>query len=223
MAETQGERLSQIIEHLGFSQRNFAIELSVSQAFISKMTNNNNQLSKNFIDKLLSYFEATNFNKKLNINWLITGEGSMFIQQAIDIDSEIGKSNVTVSNLAANASPGIASQYVELSSRAYLPMVRNGAVAFPIQGKSMIPVFDDGDWLLCYELERVEDVKSGSIYVIRTSEGVLLCKYIIKKGTKWELVSENTSNFGVISIEVEDINKVFRIEKVLTSRYGWEN
>ena len=207
-----GERLKLFRKSLQLAQNQVSTQLGLLQGSYSDIERNKTKGSISVYEKLDEVYN-------LNINWLLTGRGSMFME----VDTEVGKSNVIVSNLAANASPGITSQYVELSSRAYLPMVRNGAVAFPIQGKSMIPVFDDGDWLLCYELERVEDVKSGSIYVIRTNEGVLLCKYIIKKGVKWELLSENSANFGVVPIEVEDINKVFKIEKVITSRYGWEN
>jgi transcriptional regulator with XRE-family HTH domain len=217
---TQGDRLKFLRKELQLSVNQIINQIGIQQGYYSNLENNNRSLSRNVLQKLNTLYSVSS-------DWLLTGEGSMFIEKkvaSLEVVGDImGAPNIIVSNLAANASPGIASQFVEVASRAYLPMIKNGTVAFPIQGKSMIPVFDDGDWVLCYELEKIEEVKNGSIYILKTIEGVLLCKYIIKKGSRWELVSENSENFAVLTISIEEIQKVYRISKVLTSRFGWES
>lgn len=75
--ETQGERLNQLISCLEKNQSLVAQELSISQSYI-------NQIIKG--KKNLSHKVITEIGKKypmVNTNWLIRGEGDMFLSEKL--------------------------------------------------------------------------------------------------------------------------------------------
>lgn len=67
------ERLRQLIQAIGISQKSFAERIKVKQAFISDIVNGR---TKGFSIETLSEI-AFKFN--VNLNWLLTGEGEMFL------------------------------------------------------------------------------------------------------------------------------------------------
>ena len=222
MNDTYNNQFKQIIDYLGISQKELATQLSVSQVFISTMVTGKNEITHSIIKKLLSIEKLSNSYKTLNINWLLTGAGKMFIEHELEQGGVVGVPNVTIVPFIVNAGAGIASQMVEVVTRASIPFVRSGAYAFHLKGNSMQPVFENDDWLLAYEIKNNEDVKTGKVYIIKTTDGTLLCKYIDKRGAKWILRSENYHNHANIEVPIEEISTVYDIEKRITGVFGWE-
>ena len=228
MNDTYNNQFKEVIDYLGVSQKELATQLSVSQVFISTMVTGKNEITHSIIKKLLSIDKLSNSYKTLNINWLLTGNGSMFIEKqtvgnAALIGDVMGKANVTVSSIAVNGGGGVPSQIVEVQNLAFIPFVRGGSVAFPLQGKSMCPVFESGDWLICSTVNRHEDIKATNIYVVKLTDGTLYCKYIDKKGAVWLLRSEDWRNYPNIEVSTNDIEKVYQIDQRITSVFGWNN
>lgn len=69
---TQGERLKQIREELRLSQAKLGNSLGISAPSIGKAEKGINRLSNESLTKLLE-------NHNVNINYLLSGEGEMFI------------------------------------------------------------------------------------------------------------------------------------------------
>ena len=68
----QGIRLGQIIDKLGLTQKEFAAELDVTQPNISQVINGKSGMSMSFAGRLKRKF-------RVNLDWLSTGEGEMFL------------------------------------------------------------------------------------------------------------------------------------------------
>lgn len=68
---TEGERIKLIRKSLGFTQKEFAKLLGFGESYMSRIETNVDQFSR---DKLLLLSQAYN----VSIDWLFSGEGSMF-------------------------------------------------------------------------------------------------------------------------------------------------
>lgn len=64
-----GDRLKKVRQYLGFSQKEFADILKISQQLLSKYENNKSEMSVSAAKELIQY--------KINIDWLLTGEGDI--------------------------------------------------------------------------------------------------------------------------------------------------
>ena len=67
----QGARIKQIIDILGLTQRRFATELGLSQAFISQVVNGTSEISHRFLKKLSGTYSV-------NIDWVVSERGRIF-------------------------------------------------------------------------------------------------------------------------------------------------
>lgn len=68
----QGHRLQLLIKALNLNQTSFARSLGMTQPNISRMVTGENNVSTEALIRI------TNTHKKVNIHWLLTGEGAMF-------------------------------------------------------------------------------------------------------------------------------------------------
>ncbi|EIE03244.1 bacteriophage CI repressor protein [Leptospira licerasiae serovar Varillal str. VAR 010] len=73
-----GERIALLIQALGITQRKFAENIGVTPAFVNDVINRGKSFSQETIVKI-------SFKFRVDINWLLTGEGEMFIPSAEEI------------------------------------------------------------------------------------------------------------------------------------------
>ncbi|WP_080600898.1 helix-turn-helix domain-containing protein [Leptospira borgpetersenii] len=66
-----GDRISLLIETLGISKKEFSVKAEISQAFLSQLISGQRALSIETLSKISQLF-------RVNVHWLITGEGEMF-------------------------------------------------------------------------------------------------------------------------------------------------
>lgn len=69
------ERLSQIIKELGINKNKLAIELGYKNSVVGNVVNQRNLPSFDFLIRLKQ------FENRINMNWLIAGEGSIFVDE----------------------------------------------------------------------------------------------------------------------------------------------
>lgn len=72
--ETQGLRLKDIRKALNLSQDEIALKFGISRQYWSNFENDRETLNNEKLTKLIQYFNV-------NINYLLTGEGEMFIEK----------------------------------------------------------------------------------------------------------------------------------------------
>lgn len=74
------ERISQIIKELGINKNKLAIELGYKNSVVGNVVNQRNLPSFDFLLRLKQ------FENRINMNWLIAGEGTMFVDEIKNSD-----------------------------------------------------------------------------------------------------------------------------------------
>jgi transcriptional regulator with XRE-family HTH domain len=93
---TNGERLRLLRETIGANQSEFAHVLGVASSFISGIERNTKDVSRDLLQKLLAKYQV-------NINWLLSGNGSMLLVEREDIENASNnKVMVTISESSLN-------------------------------------------------------------------------------------------------------------------------
>ncbi len=89
-------------------------------------------------------------------------------------------------------------------------------VAFPITGNSMEPVINNGDVVICKEVDGIREIRENRIYAVR-SKGSIWIKYVQKvpdsKGriTGLKLISANYLEHDPWVEEVEMSTKLYEV------------
>lgn len=76
------ERIFQVLDYYGDTRYKFSKKSGISESSILNIYKAKNKPGYDFIEKLLLIYEA------INARWLITGEGSMFIESSQPISSK---------------------------------------------------------------------------------------------------------------------------------------
>lgn len=86
---TPGERVKKLRDFFNLTQDEFGKKLSVNHSFISRVEKNNSAMGAEFLYEL-------NRQLNVNINWLLAGEGSMFLNDSSNTLENVEVSNNTV-------------------------------------------------------------------------------------------------------------------------------
>ena len=83
---------------------------------------------------------------------------------------------------------------------------------FEVEGDSMIPTFESGDYVVCKELENPENIKSNKYYVVASKqEGILLKKVINDKDRKHYLMISENIEYPPILRHWSEIDEVWEV------------
>lgn len=74
----QGVRLKNLIKALNLKQESFAKSLGMTQPNISRMVNGETKISVEVLNRIIDTY------KNVNLHWLLTGEGVMFMDSQED-------------------------------------------------------------------------------------------------------------------------------------------
>lgn len=185
----------------GLSQEQLADELQVTRSRIGGYEEARNEPPIDLLIRLSEYFHIAidalvrGDLKKTNLDGLMkVGKNRILFPILLDQD---GNDMVELIPLKASAGylRGYADpDYIEKLPQMRLPFLPTGKHrAFPIKGDSMPPI-KEGSFVIGKYIEKAEDVKLGSTYVIVTKDDGLSYKRIMnfnKKEGTFELHSDN--------------------------------
>ncbi|WP_345369293.1 S24 family peptidase [Algivirga pacifica] len=134
---------------------------------------------------------------QLNPTWLLTGKGSMLLENERKEVKTINDPHendvlVPVYNIEASAGIGFLNGSEYIMDQIKIPFAEKGDVAISINGDSMYPVIDDGDLAVIRQFPFHDYVMYGNIYVIVTDEASF-CK-VIKKSDNPETLLMRSLN-----------------------------
>ncbi|MBN2461125.1 MAG: helix-turn-helix domain-containing protein [Candidatus Cloacimonetes bacterium] len=137
-----GERLQQLLLKLDLSQIGLARALGTSNVVVNRYINNKTMPDYNFLRKLGSSF-------RVNINWLLTGDGPIFAGEEITNIGNRQYYNLPVIAAVSCGSPqevleAEAEDFLMVDSRS-LPGDFSNYFAFYASGDSMAPCIGNGD------------------------------------------------------------------------------
>lgn len=90
--EKIGRRIRELREILNLKQTEFAKSLNIAQPYLSVLENG--ERNSFTIEILLKLVEKYN----VNINWLLTGEGRVFLNDYNELENELKKINAEIQN-----------------------------------------------------------------------------------------------------------------------------
>lgn len=180
------DRIAQIIKKEGISTRAFEQQIGCSNGVISKCINKGTDISSQWVSKIIETYT------KIDPKWLLTGEGSM-LQAAQQAEPTVPKHRIeiarqvphgssegiplipldAVAGFPADSGGGVRMEDCE---RYVIPEFENKGANFLIRvsGDSMVPLYYSGDLLACRKITDIRFFQWGTVYVLETSQGVLV-------------------------------------------------
>ncbi|MCB0661185.1 MAG: S24 family peptidase [Saprospiraceae bacterium] len=183
-------------------------------------------------ERVISYSQARTFCREYGINesWMLDGVGTPFgldpkkVYESVDTDVTNGNILFTTVEAFAGSAVDVGGFATESSSFFSLPGIKgDGLVAFPVKGNSMEPVIQNGDILVCKQVDNLNQVNDNDIYAVKSS-GSLWVKYVqkIKDSramiTQLKLISANHLEYEPF---VEEVNEYTRLYKVIRKISGF--
>lgn len=99
-----------------------------------------------------------------------------------------------------------------------IPGIEGRAATFEVAGESMQPVVWHGDFLVCRPIERLEDVKSGDLYVLVSKNGVA-AKYLTLQSGGLLCTSENQPTYAPYFEAEADVLEIWAPVMRLTASF----
>ncbi|RYG39456.1 MAG: DNA-binding protein [Chitinophagaceae bacterium] len=97
-----------------------------------------------------------------------------------------------------------------------LPEYRNASFrAFQVQGDSMLPSLQPGEWVIARAEEKLSGIADGYIYVVVLPDTIVV-KKVVKSRAGLQLISLNAI-YPVIEANAQDVSEVWRVTAKITS------
>lgn len=179
------ERLEEFIKNQCISVRSFEQTISASDGMIRRAINNKTDIQSKWLSKI-----ADNY-PQLNLNWLITGKGSMIISTQNKDSNELPIAHHTDSKegiplIPINAMAGAFTEDQQIMEyeceRFIIPSFKGADFLIGVKESSMYPRYNSGDIVACKRLN-LQDIffQWNKVYVLDTDQGPLIKR--IKPGT----------------------------------------
>lgn len=194
----------------GVSAYEFYKESGVTRGILQQ----NNGISEDNIARFLAYAPD------VNIEWLLTGEGTMLSHPTPPTTPTKPTSHPSTSGIplipldAVAGFPAESGGGVRLEDceRYVIPEFENKGANFLIRvsGDSMVPLYYSGDLLACRKITDIRFFQWGTVYVLETSQGVLVKRVqeSVDHADSILCVSENSSVHHPFLLPRDDIRSL---------------
>ncbi|MDY6915958.1 MAG: S24 family peptidase [Candidatus Cloacimonadota bacterium] len=198
-----GERLQILLEELELTQTALAKDLNTSNVVVNRYINNRTNPDYNFLNKLA-------LNYKVNINWLLTGDGVMFGEEHIKMIAGKKYFNIPVVAAVSCGSPeeiqaAEIDDYIMVDSHS-LPGDFKEYFAFNASGNSMHPYISHGDVVIVKHSNDWQQADER-VCVINYDGEVTLKKVNLFSEGKKILLSPYNTEFSPILLDKDKLKK----------------
>ncbi len=205
-------RLKQLREALGLNKNQLAVKLGIDNGNLSRYESGKVKPNSEFYERLVDKFGA------VNLSWLISGEGEMFIQKA----SAPERSKIRSVPLFAYVYCGSpASQWDTDKVKEYmqLPALTKYGEAFGLiaKGDSMAPYINPYDVLICVDKPDLIKDRTAVVCVFKSVDTIEANAKLIKRDKKAGsvmLYSINTKYEPEIYDE-DEILKIYKVVRII--------
>lgn len=171
MGEKQNKRLKEARKALGLLSKEAAERLGLSTGAYSDIENGRNQISSKVSIQLVT-------DLGINLNWLLTGEGEMFLSELESIDGNY--------QVEADSFKTYTKADVKTFRKVIIPGIEGKARTFEVVNDCMVPLLNYGDWVSCHQVEQMQQLEAGRVFVVVTKKSEVLIGYgqSYKEGVK---------------------------------------
>lgn len=203
------DRISKFIQYKNITIAEFERNVSLANGYIKKFKGS---IGSDKLNNIISYYPD------ININWLITGEGSMLKSEISNMlaesPMEYGKKQTRprIPYTAAAGSLTSAVEGITANQCEQIPRIN----VFPdydftiiIKGSSMEPNYEGGDEVACKRIDNTSFIQWGKVHVLDTAQGIII-KRIYEDGEKIRCASYNTEypDFSILKEEIFSMSLV---------------
>lgn len=172
--------ITELLSSLNISKKRFADAIGVSPGNVSDWLNRDN--ARPSIDALRRISQAFN----VNLNWLVTGEGSMYNNEPARTHEPMIRIDVEAS-IAAGPPLEVILDPDQQPEQLYVPAsllsLPPPYYAFKVEGDSMSPVLEEGDYVILSRDWRDIDI-NGRIFGFYTPDGITLKRLVLQPKQK---------------------------------------
>lgn len=215
------KNFTDVRRELGYTQAEFAALLGIPNT-TADIERGRTKLSGKVVSELLKKF-------KINPLWLFGDSRQQYLEpsnasvipKVVTVDTADNENMVLVNAKAAAGYPQNIQDttwYRQLPAFDLpIPEFRNATYrGFQVEGDSMLPNLQPGDWVLARAIESLDQVSPSKMYVVVLQDAVLVKKLVKMPGnTGISLVSLNES-YPPYSIEPHDLQELWEVSSKLT-------
>lgn len=182
--------------------------------------------------RCLDYRHARTLCQEYGVNesYLLDGDGTPFgFDLPKNIPGEASSSRKSLGNILFTTTEAFAGSTVESSGFTVedyeffsIPgLAGSGLVAFPIHGNSMEPLIQDGDLVVCREVQGMSEVRDNKIYAVKNN-GSIWVKYVQKifdrngRVVQLKLISANHLEHDPFIEEVNEYTRLYQVVRKIS-------
>ncbi|MEP0134023.1 MAG: LexA family transcriptional regulator [Eudoraea sp.] len=215
------KRFIEIRRDLGYTQAEFARMLGIPNT-TADIERGRTKLSGKVVVEMLKQFNVNPLwlfgdsnNQHLNYS------GTSVIPKVVTVDSSDNDNMVLVNAKAAAGYPQNiqdTSWYKQLPAFDLpLPEFRNATYrGFQVEGDSMLPNLQPGEWILAKAVEGLDDINLNKIYVVVLHDAVLVKKIEKLPGNSKMLLISLNEIYPPYEIESEQIQELWQVSSKIT-------
>lgn len=205
-------RLKNLREALGLNKNQLAVKLDIDNGNLSRYETGKVKPNSEFYERLVNKFD------NVNLTWLISGEGEMFLQKTSEKNSDKPSKIRSVPIFAYVYCGSPASQWDtdKVKEHLQLPSLNKYKEAFGLiaKGDSMSPYINPYDILICVDKPDLVKDRTAVVCVFKSVDTIEANAKLIKRNKKSGtimLYSVNTK----YEPEVYDEDEILKIYKVI--------
>jgi len=209
-------RLYKVILWTGMTTNAFALSIGLKRSEnLYQIKKGNNDISRDLADQITIIY--CNISK----SWLLTGEGSMFINET----EEVQKEELPLNGIPFYGSKPLASILLNENEEKSKPLhyiivpeLESCDLAITCVGNSMLPDISSGSILTLKEID-LKSLLSGEVYCIVTNNfSAVRIVRTLEDDTKVRLIPKNIKDFDETVLNKQDILRIFLVKGVITLR-----
>lgn len=161
--------------------------------------------------------------KKFGVNhlFLLEGKHPMYSRDVTHSDQAVIQAGCYLVPVAAQAgyADGSSDRENDRLPRVVIPGFEGAnAMVFKVEGESMFPIIQDGDYVACTRIERPSQVRDGLIYVVVSRTSGLMIKYLQARRNSIRCISHDVINFKTYELDFEDIREIWEVQLRITKK-----
>ena len=204
------ERINEIREHFcDGNNKIFSKMLAYTEQYASNLTKNGKSVGKNVIENLSKTFPD------LNINWLLTGEGTML--KSYNSENKSQNDIVYIPLLPISAQGGSLNDFVvsvkDSDCEKIISPIKGADWAITVSGDSMSPEYPSGSQILIKQINEGAFIDWGKAYVLDTCNGTVI-KILVpseKEGFVKCISINKDERFAPFEVALNDVYGIYRV------------
>ena len=217
-----GQRIKQIREKLGLSQREFAEKIGKSRIGVAQW-----EAGKRTPDESTLKLIAKEFG--VSEEWLKKGEGEMFLETAVAEREEEGIKVPFYPDVTLSAGVGLEPTteehfWIEISPDLMVKLIgivyKKGLTLLPVYGDSMEPTLKSGSVVMVRLWEYENNFINGAIYAFRVDGDLYVKRVELDPVNQIITFKSDNPNYSSFQMKKEEIGRLKIIGRVLIDMHG---